>query len=241
MAFISSWRIKDRQTFFAPLLPPDAACFDIGANFGEYSAAFLSLGARCVLAVEPQPALAEFITNSFPDEIMEGKLVVRAHAVGASAGTAMLYPSSDAGMSMSTLSPLFVDIAKRGGHSWDESAAYPVPVVTLDSLIGEFGIPDYIKIDVEGYDLEALRGLTQPVELVSFEYNTQPGLIDISAECIENIGSWGSHEFNYQVEAPGRTALQFAVWVSAAVMRYTLMHDIARDVVFGDIFARRRR
>ena len=110
-------------------------------------------------------------------------------------------------------------------------------VVTLDFLIDEFGVPDYVKIDVEGFDLEVLRGLSRPIALLSFEFNTQPSLIEIAEQCIRYIDRLGQYEFNYQAEAAGQTSLQFDRWVSAGVMLYTLRHDIARDKLFGDIFA----
>ena len=238
MAFITAWRMTHRQSFFAPLLPPSALCFDIGANHGEHTAAFLSLGARRVVAVEPQPEIAEFIINALPNEIRRGTLVVRAQAVGPQRGVAKLFPAQDPHKSMSTLSTLFRDISRDNGGRWEEAAAIDVEVLTLDSLIDEFGVPDYIKIDVEGFDLEVLRGLSQPIGLLSFEFNTQPGLLEIAEKCIAQIDLLGDYEFNYQAEAPGQASLQFNKWVSAGVMLYTMRHDTARDRLFGDIFAR---
>jgi FkbM family methyltransferase len=239
-AFITTWRIKDRQKFFAPLLPLDALCFDIGANHGEHTAAFLSAGARRVVAVEPQAELANFIVEAFPKEIKSGTVIVRAQAVGSERGVAKLFPAQDSGKSMSTLSALFVEIARANGRRWDETAAIEVNVVTLDSLIDEFGVPDYVKIDVEGFDFEVLRGLSRPIALLSFEFNTQPRLIEIAEQCIGYIDRLGRYEFNYQAEAPGQAWLQFEKWVSPGVMRYTLRHDMARAKLFGDIFARLR-
>jgi FkbM family methyltransferase len=239
-AFITSWHIKDRQKFFAPLIPLGALCFDIGANHGEHTAALLSLGARRVVAVEPQVEVANYISQAFPKEIISGAVVVRAQAVGSEIGIAKLFPARDRGKSMSTLSTLFVEASRAGGSNCYEAAATDVDVVTLDSLIAEFGVPDYVKIDVEGFDLEVLRGLSRQIALLSFEFNTQPRLIEIAEECISRIDLLGQYEFNYQAEAPGQTSLQFDNWVNGGVMRYTLRHDIARANLFGDIFARRR-
>jgi FkbM family methyltransferase len=238
MHFLTSWRLKHRQEFFAPLLPSDALCFDIGANHGEFTAAFLSLGARRVIAVEPQPEIARFIAQAFPKELQSGTVIVRAQAVGAENGVAQLFPAQDSGKSMSTLSTVFVETTRAGGHKWDEAAAIEVTVVTLDSLIEEFGVPDYVKIDVEGFEIEVLRGLSRPIALLSFEFNSQPRLIDLAEQCIRHVDHLGQYEFNYQAEAPGQTSLQFDKWVDGGVMLYTLRHDIARSTLFGDIFAR---
>jgi FkbM family methyltransferase len=236
--FITSWRLKDRQHFFAPLLPLNALCFDVGANHGEHTATFLSLGARRVVAVEPQPEVAKFIVEAFSKEIMSGSLIVRTQAVGSERGIAKLFPAQDPGKCMSTLSTLFIEVSRANGCSWDEAAAIEVNVVTLDSLIDEFGVPDYIKIDAEGFDFEVLRGLSQPIALLSIEFTTQAGLIELAEECIRYIDRLGEYEFNYQVEVPGQTSLQLEKWVSAGVMLFMLRHDIARAKLFGDIFAR---
>ena len=237
MQFISSWRIKDRQRFFAPLLPDGAYCFDIGANYGEYTAAFLSLGARRVVAIEPQASLLECVEAAFCEEIKSGRVVTRSAAVGAEQGKAELFIGPDPARSMSTLSRAFVDASRANGQTW-ESAPVEVELVTLDSLIEELGVPNYIKIDVEGFDLEVLRGLSKAIDLVSFEFITQPALIDVAADCIKRLQELGQYEFNYQVEAPNETSLQFDRWVDASVMVYTLRHDLVRRRSFGDIFAR---
>jgi len=239
MSFTTSWRLKHRQEFYAALLPSRPICFDVGANHGEHVATFLSLGAAKVIAVEPQGELCSFIENRFSDEVKEQRVIIRVAAVGAAEGTATLYIGPDAGRTMSSLSREFVETSQNNGQIWDRGAI-EVPVTTLDFLIKEFGVPDYIKIDAEGFDSEVLGGLSSAVNLLSFEFNTQDSLISTAEDCVAIIERLGVYEFNYHAEVHGETALQFSQWVPASVMRYTLRHDIARQRCYGDIYARRR-
>ena len=71
---------------------------------------------------------------------------------------------------------------------------FAIETTTLDLLIEKFGIPKYIKIDVEGFEIEVLRGLSLLVPLISFEFfNNQ---LDRTLECIELLSKFGEIQFN---------------------------------------------
>ena len=221
--------------FYRPLLAAGDFCFDVGANRGDYSRAMLSLGAR-VLAVEPQPDLCALMSEAFRAELEARQIRILMGAVGASNGKATLFPATDLTKSMSTLSPLFLEISERNGDRWNRDEAYEVAVWSLDHLIAAQGMPYYVKIDVEGLDSAVLAGLSCPIALVSFEYNTQPGLIEVAGSCVDQLAALGPYVFNYVPE--GQNTFAAGDWMAPLQMRDVLFRELGQSMWFGDIYAR---
>ena len=143
--------------------------FDIGAHVGDRTASFLRLGAR-VVALEPQPRVFRAL------RLIHGRApgaILRCAAAGAQAGEIEMRVNS-ANPTVSTVSGDLVAAAASAdgwqGEVWDRTIR--VPVTTLDALIAEHGRPDFVKIDVEGNELEVLRGLSATVPALSFEFTT---------------------------------------------------------------------
>lgn len=208
------------RRFYRRFISPGDLCFDIGAHVGNRTAAMLAIGAR-VVAVEPQPLMADTLQRLYGR--LSGFHLVK-KAVGEVEEKSEMLVSTRT-PTVSTLSGGWMDQVKRAKTfsriRWDMRSE--VEVTTLDTLIAEFGTPAFCKIDIEGYELEALKGLSQPLPAISFEY--LPLTTDRAIACVDRLMDLGRYAFNViRAEYP-----RFALpdWVGAPKIREWLN---ARDL-----------
>jgi FkbM family methyltransferase len=173
-------------------LHPNMLVFDVGANLGNYANLFRQQGAR-VIAIEPQPFCYRFLNLRFlfiP--------LVRVIPVGAGSKQGTIAMTTSTAHTLSSMNPDWIQKVNESNRFHGSQAKWNktinVPVVTLDSLIEKYGKPDYIKIDVEGFEAQVLQGLSQPLSSISFEY-TLPELKVDCIQCIERLQSLGNYNF----------------------------------------------
>jgi len=158
----------------------DKLVFDCGANVGEFTQYFTSRGAK-VIAIEPQ---AELTVNNpkFDGAIIENV------CISDTEGYLNLY-ECDAN-TIATCSTDWKDKGRFKGSPWTKSRT--VQATTLDALIHKYGKPSIIKMDVEGFENVALRGLSERVDVISFEYTQE--FLDKSLECLDRLEFLGFKE-----------------------------------------------
>jgi len=66
----------------------------------------------------------------------------------------------------------------------------------IDQLIEQYGMPDLIKIDVEGGEYECITSLTQRVDLLCFEWASE--ICGIAIKCIDYLAAMGYAKFYIQ-------------------------------------------
>ncbi len=226
------FRKKRLSRFYGQFIQPNELCFDIGAHVGNRIQVWAGLGAR-VVALEPQPHCMRLLRRWY------GKhphVTLLEEAVGATSGTQSLF-ISQRNPTVSTLSQEWIETVQERDVSfahveWDETI--PVTMTTLDALIAQYGQPVFCKIDVEGYELSVLEGLSQPIQALSFEYI--PATTDASLACLSRLAELAPYEFNWSRSESHH--FQSPTWLTSTQMA-DVLQDMTVDSGSGDIYARR--
>lgn len=168
-----------RKKFYSKFLKQDDLVFDVGANVGNRTEPMLQLNTK-IVAVEPQEECYTVLKKKFGSKI---KIVTK--GLSEKEEIRDFYISN-----ASTISSFATDWIKSvkedrfKDYTWNK--VKKIQMTTLDNLIREFGLPVFIKIDVEGFELEVLKGLSTSVKMISFEY-TAPEHIDKAEKCLQHL------------------------------------------------------
>ncbi|WP_374387097.1 FkbM family methyltransferase [Brevundimonas sp.] len=216
-------RFLAEVAFYAEFIKPGDLVFDVGANIGAKTEVFRKIGAQ-VVAFEPQPACRrEMIARCGP----AGITLVPA-AVGSEPGRASLFLNDNSGMA--SLNPEWFAEGRAG--------SIDVPVTTLDAEIKAHGLPTFCKIDVEGFELEVLKGLSHRIPLFSLEYHLDADQVANTFACLDLLKRFGPLSINITfAEEPG---FVWSEWLTLDQFRSDFPSKAPRTEAFdyGDIFIR---
>jgi len=212
--------------FYKGFLKKGALIFDIGANVGLWTEVYLELGASKVIAVEPQQSMFNTLREKFANN---EKIIILPKAVGEREGYAELAICEDF-PGISTMSKAHIEQSRFSKeYSWGKRQN--VEITTLDDIITLFGTPDYCKIDVEGYELNVVKGLSKALPMISFEFHKE--FIEDAVKICEYLSSLGMHYFNFSKGE--RMKFVFKNWVNQEDL-LTYLKTQNEVMLWGDIY-----
>lgn len=202
--------------------------FDVGANIGNKTAEYLANGVKKVVCFEPQAELVKQLTTRFQED---PRVTILSCGLGKEESEVKLYPC-DAN-TIATMSEKFqTGRFKEQGYTWRDPVS--VKVCTAAAMIEKYGCPDFMKIDVEGYEYSVIRGLPkQPLpKTLSFEYSEEFSEEYIKIICLLQLK--GYQKFNLSL---GESGVFLREWSSAEGLLAFLPTIHRGQYSWGDIYA----
>jgi FkbM family methyltransferase len=163
--------------------------FDIGSNIGKWA---LSNIHSCdkIIAVEASPkTFSRLVDNCKNDNI-----ILLNYAVCNNNNNDITFYQAESD-TISTINKEW--LTKETSRFYN----YPYSVITcktisIDNLIEQYGMPELIKIDVEGGEYECIQSLTQKVNLICFEWASETN--SITFNCIDYLFTLGYTKYYIQ-------------------------------------------
>lgn len=152
----------------------DDLIYDVGMHKGEDTAYYLQKGFR-VIAFEANPELVEYCRNRFAAEIGDHRLIIVEGAIvdpdaGPTEGTIKFFRNIE----LSVWGTVSSDWAQRNEGLGTHNEVIEVRVIDFIECLKRYGIPHYMKIDIEGVDAACLKALLQ--------FDTKPNYVSIESE-----------------------------------------------------------
>lgn len=224
---------RKQARFYTQFIQRKDLVFDVGANVGCRTKLFLNLGAS-VVAFEPQPELCEHLNSHLK---RNKRFILEQFAIGSEQGVAEMR-ISDAHV-LSSMSNRWIEATKNSGRfeqfNWNQSQE--VRVSTLDEQIKKHGKPTFVKIDVEGFELDVLKGLSHQIRYLSFEFTAED--ICNTYNCIKQISNLGNYEYN--ISKAESLVMESAAWVDDKGIE-NLIDQLtsSNPLSWGDVYAKKK-
>lgn len=164
--------------------------FDIGANIGKWTLANID---QCdkIISIEASPlTFNKLITNCNND-----KIILLNYAVCNNNGEDITFYQA----AVDTLSTINKDwLTSNTSRFYNQPyTEITCKTTSIDKLIEQYGLPELIKIDVEGGEYECISSLTQKINLLCFEWASE--LNNITIKCLDHLFNLGYTQYFIQI------------------------------------------
>ena len=225
-SFIKSYFKRNKSHDVLKLLNSGDLFFDIGAHLGEKSKKILDKNLTIVM-LEPLPQCVKQLRESFKN-IKNVQILEK--AVGRTVGNMKLEVNSKI-PTISTMAKHWKN-GRFSNQEWDQKIS--VEVTTLDRLIKIYGLPNYIKIDVEGFELDVILGLSQKAGIISFEFTSE--FLDQSIKCLNHLEKIGYNKFNFSI---GESRKFYTEWSNTENLISKLKNESKNNkLLWGDVYCK---
>lgn len=167
--------------------------FDIGANIGKWSLANIN-NCEKIIAVEASNNTYNKLVENVKNE---SKILCLNYAVCNSDEKFINFYESNAD-TISTLNKDWLTSETSRFYNHTNYNMVTCKTIKIDELIKQYGIPELLKIDVEGGEYLCLSSLTQKINTICFEWASETN--DVTFKCLEHLEMLGYREFALQFE-----------------------------------------
>ena len=165
--------------------------FDIGANVGEWTRANINNTDK-IISIEASPTTYNKLYDSMKNN---NKVMCLNYAVcNNNCEDVIFYDCSCHFLSTLNVDWLSSEKSRFYGEKYTE---IKVPSITIDKLIESYGMPELVKIDVEGGEDKCITSLTQKVPQLCFEWASETN--DVTFKCLDHLISLGYSNFYLQM------------------------------------------
>jgi FkbM family methyltransferase len=134
--------------------------FDIGMHKGEDTIHYLQSGYK-VIAVEANPILAKANSLKFQKYINKDMLIILNVGIADREEVLPFYKN----LRLTEWSSFDKEIGGRNGTKYE---ILEVPCITTNSLFVKYGVPHYMKVDIEGYDYLCINAIDKAIGLPNY-------------------------------------------------------------------------
>jgi FkbM family methyltransferase len=164
--------------------------FDIGANIGYWTLANINFADKFI-TIEASPKTF----NRLKNKINNNKVQLLEYAVCNNNGEDITFYDAECDV-LSTINKDWLTDDMSRFNNYTKYNEIKCKTITIDSLINLYGIPDLIKVDVEGGEYECISSLTQKVDTLCFEWASEVN--NITIKCLDYLYNLGFTKFFIQ-------------------------------------------